>query len=204
MRYWKQPKFLTYPKVSIIVATFNQGPELSCLLSSLLSQKYPNWKAKVLHDGPFTDPIKEVIDQGWDLSRFEFLETEKRENCFGHNLREIGRSISIQDGCDAVLFTNGDNYYVPTFLPDTAARIADNDLVYTSCVHSHKMWKPLPTKLQRGKIDVGCCLFNAKSIQSVAWSRRDFAADWFFIESLMHSCKPFRAAHIDRFLFVHN
>lgn len=215
MRQWKSKKISTQLKVGIVVATYRQR-QLLTLLRSLCDQTYQYFQVVVAHDGPFDDKelARTVLALGEHAPKFQFVSTSVRENVFGHNCRRYGlrflfpNSKDVPRGHrlpDCVMFTNGDNYYAPTFLEAMVFALQNADLAYCNCVHSHQRagycWQPMDTKLERGKIDVGCWVTRSDFVTLAEWGK-GFAADWDYLQQVL-SRDP-RVCKVKEFLFVHN
>lgn len=94
-------------KISIIVAYYqvsNGSKDINRLLDSLREQSFKDFEVIMVHDGSPLVKI-EYNTSGLDV---KFFNTEKRENVWGHNCRNLG--ISKASG-DILMFTNGDNVY---------------------------------------------------------------------------------------------
>src|SRR6185437_12241311 len=97
--------------------------------------------------------------------KFEYLETEKRYNDFGHSLRQMGINAA---STEFLLLTNGDNYYTPRFVEFMFEAIDRDDLDVVLCdmVHSHhnpgltiqSSYGVFRTKPFRFYLDIGCFL----------------------------------------------
>lgn len=99
------------PKVSLAIATYQQGDELACLLYSLKAQTYANWEAVVIHDGPGPE-ARAVVGRVGD-PRIRLLEAPERRGGYGHPWRPLGIAASTGD---YIGLSNGDNYYAPVYL----------------------------------------------------------------------------------------
>src|SRR4051794_33816153 len=91
------------PRVSIVVATYEQADELACLIYSLKAQTYDNWEAVLVHDGP-AESARRVVDVVAD-PRIRLIETPERRGQFGHPWRRTG--IDQATG-DYIGLSNGD------------------------------------------------------------------------------------------------
>jgi hypothetical protein len=212
MRYWKKFKadhgLESQPDVTIgmVVATYQQTHALETLLRSFQAQTHRNFRIAVAHDGPW-DP-QHVLDLRFKFGsddRFIFTSSEKRENVFGHNLREQER-VDMAARTDLMGFCNGDVYYAPTFFEWMAAVMVKHQSGFGYCnmLHSHRLWQPMTTELKRGKIDVGCFLASSDLVLETPWTSTEFAADWFYIRELTKGLARTEIVKIDGFLYVHN
>lgn len=210
MRYWDRLKKGSPPekaKIGISLVTYGRPDGLASLIHALKEQTFPNFKVFILHDGPWLSVDDKVVCEMAVAGdrRFEMLCTKERANQFGHNMRQPGFDLAIKLGCDWIGTMNADSWYAPTYFEwmlSEAGRMKAG-FVYCNMVHSHKLWTPLKTELKRGKIDAGGFLVRSDLASAVRWDRVDFAADWFYIESLMRQ-PGFSAAKVDGYLFTHN
>lgn len=196
------------PLVGISVATYNQVLQLPVLIASLKAQTYPHFRVAIVHDGPPDLPASSsaLVAIGGD-HRFSWHETAERRNLFGHNCRVVGEALLPND-CTYLMSTNGDNFYMPTFLEAMVHGIAkaNASLVHCNCIHSHKLWQPMDTRIERGHIDIGGWLSRADLVRRTPWTRdmlETFFGDWTFLEA-MAKTKGFKAAKVKNYLFVHN
>jgi hypothetical protein len=175
MRFWKPHPVPGAPVVGVAVATWLGHSEghrvrtLAALVASFRCQTYTSWKMEITHDGPVPDEMTHVVAEFRDLCDVDFVETETREQKFGHPHRQAAIDRLIARGCEWIGLTNDDNYYVPVYLEWMLheATKAKAPLVYCDCVHSHKLWKPLTTEMRRGKIDLGGFLVHRYRMEIV-------------------------------------
>lgn len=206
MRYWKS-KLAHIPKdfkVGIAVATYRQTDCLQALICSLKAQTFKNFVVEVVHDGLVRDDVsaayKAVADHRFTLNEA----THKGQ--FGHPHRHATwEYLAEPHGCTHLMATNGDNLYAPVFLEALLAAIVryKADLAYSDCVHSHKLWAPMSTRLERGKIDLGCWVAKADGVLATPWEDFSFAGDWHYLARLL-ARRPYETAKVDGCLFVHN
>lgn len=200
MRFWRSKPVPGNPLVSMVVAAYvvdepRRRAALECLLKSFEAQTHSNWEAVVVHDGPGLGSFANLD------SRIHLIETQERKQNFGHPWRQFG--IEKTRG-KYVGMTNGDNYYAPAYFEAMLrSLIANNaDFIHCDMIHSHKIWKPLPTKLKRGQIDLGCWLASGDLVRSTPWKDISFAADWTYIQELTR--KAGKVVKLSNFMFVHN
>ncbi len=179
--------------ITIICPIYDAYPQI---VSSLLCQTYPHWKLWLIHDGPNELSLP-------DDPRITYIKVPRKENDYGHSLR---REYLQKVETPYVLITNGDNYYMPTFL-DKAVKAMVNGTVATYCaqiIHNYTDYKVMNCSLQRGYIDCGQVLLRTEQAKAVGWNSTEHSADWFFFEAIAkrygaRNFVPFKGA-----LFVHN
>jgi len=199
IRGWEPLTIQGMPTVSLAIATYEQGPELACLLYSLISQTYPKWEAWVWHDGP--GPIARDVVERINDPRIHLIETQERKQQYGHPWRQ-----DAIDKCrgDYIGLTNGDNYYIPVYFEWMLHTLTTNngDLCYCDTLHSYMQWGVMRSTPVKNQIDLGCWIGSAALVKSTPWSDNGFAGDGTFIEDMRRRAS--RVYHIARPLFVHN
>ncbi len=209
MRFWKPKKIVGTPKVGIAVASYRnddyarRSAALSCLLHSFVAQTYQNWVMLVVHDGPLED--KATTAAMPDDPRIKFVSTKNRKKDFGHPHRQWAIDELIAQGCDWLGLTNEDNFYVPVYLEWmlSAGTAGNAHFVHCDMVHSHKLWKPMQTRPQRGHLDLGGFLVRADLTRKVKFDKFTFSGDGDYIGRLVKSQKC-RVVKVPATLFVHN
>lgn len=119
------PKDTTYPKLSIITPSFNQGKYLERTILSVLNQGYPNLEYIII-DGGSTDESVEVIKKYEGYLTYWISEPDKGQ------VDALNKGFDIATG-EWISFQNSDDVYFPgTFQHfGRAARQYENvDLLY--------------------------------------------------------------------------
>lgn len=95
----------TWPKITIVTPSFNQGAFIEQTIRSVLLQNYPALEY-IIMDGGSTDNTREILDKysPW----ISFLQSEK-DNGQGH---AINRGFSLASGV-YYAWLNSDDYYLP-------------------------------------------------------------------------------------------
>lgn len=212
MRFWKPQPIKGKPTVGIAVAAYlggedanRNGPSLAVLVNSFKAQTYQTWKMLVVHDGPHVDDSSYWASGATTLTnRVNFITTPERKQQFGHPHRQKAIEELVESGCDWIGLTNQDNYYAPVYLEWMLSTAQEKDaaFVYCDCVHSHKMWKPLPGEVRRGHIDLGGFLVRRDVAEKIKFDKFTFAGDWDYISRVRTAAK--KIAKVSASLFVHN
>ena len=120
--------------VEFIIPTYDRIIPLESMLTSLLAQTDPRWKATVLIDSEQEMPAEKIVTLLND-ERITYSYLGKRYNDWGHTPREIGKQASE---ADYVILTGDDNYYCPPCVADIIAAAKDSPgMIYWDMVHSH-------------------------------------------------------------------
>jgi Glycosyl transferase family 2 len=196
-----------HPRLTVVVATYQQESALDCLLKSLICQTLQNFNVLVIHDGPSTATRGIVSTYP---KNFEYFDTKNRFNDFGHSLRQIG--IEKTD-TEFILLTNGDNYYAPRFTEFMFEAIDRQrlDVVLCDMVHSHPnpglLTQPsygfFPTRPFREFVDMGCFISRSALAKKVGFRDRSQHGDNTYFEDLLKT-GAVAIGKVDKVLFVHN
>lgn len=183
-------------KVTVICPVYNTFPEI---ISSMINQTYRNWELILVHDGPNTTKLRELILTIND-SRINYNEHPIRKGKWGHfyrkhYLNEI-KEGRIAPNTTYILITNADNHLVPSFLDTMVKEFEKNKEtigVYCShMVHSYLspqqttfipaqstsapsltwknyQWGIIPCKLERGYIDCSGIIMRKEAACEVGW-----------------------------------
>jgi len=210
VRFWRPRPVVGEPLVGVAVAAHladdRQAAALACLWSSFRAQTYPRWLMRVTHDGPAAEGLRGVLGRlAAEDGRCRVVETPERLGRFGHPHRQAAAGWLLDAGCDWVLHTNQDNYYVPVFLEWllSAAQAQGAWFVYCDFVRSHRLWACQATRPRRGEIDLGAFLAHRRLAEAVAFDSDGFAADGDYAERLVAAAGG-RVARVAATLFVHN
>ncbi len=213
LRVWKL--FQGPAALDIVVATYHQPAWLETLLYGLAVQTRRDFRVIVVHDGPSAATratITEIASR--TRLRIVYAETPRRFNDWGHSLRAWALRELVE--APRVLFTNGDNYYVPRFV-EFAMQPFEEPTVGVALfdmVHSHDRADAQPpgdygylkTEFLPCKCDIGAFIVRTDIARRVGFNHRHNTADAAFIEEINSDrlASPFAVVKIDRVLFVHN
>lgn len=186
------------PLVSVVVRLKYPPDRARALLHSLDRQRWDNWEAVLVTDGP-EDP--DVLY--WARREVRCLYTEKRLGRWGHPYRQLG--IDAARG-EWICLANDDNYYVPGFLEQMvgAGTREGADLVICDMLHRYHSWNVTRSSLDGPEIstDVAAWMARADLVKSTPWPGSEFTSDGEYVAALAAKAK--RVAHVQRPLVVKN
>lgn len=192
-------------KVTFICPAYQCYPQI---ISSMLCQTYPHWELIIIHDGPNSTGLREIVER-YNDQRISYIETEKRSGNWGHSIRREWIKKMKDHDTDYIVVTNADNYHVPVFTeymlkgfdchPDTVATYC------TKMVHSYRAWDAQNCSLARGYIDCAGAMIKKKYAVEVGWNDvSSHSADWFFFKDIMDKYGSHLWAMVPGCLLIHN
>jgi len=110
----------TYPRISIITPSYNQGTYLEKTIRSILDQEYPNLEYIII-DGGSTDDSVEIIERYHQKLTYWISEPDNGQS------EAINKGISKATG-DIINWINSDDYMEPDSLFQIAQAFSDPDL----------------------------------------------------------------------------
>lgn len=171
----------------------------SCLYS-LLAQTHTNIEIYIHHDGsPINlDLVKKIRDTD---QRILFIDNLEFKGHYGHYHRHP--TAMIKPHADWILFTNDDNYYIPSFLEKmlSAAKKENSKLVYCNMIHNYINYHAIGSRIEHGAIDMGSFISHMDLVKQTEWDNFDTSADYVYVKKLSMLTNPI---HISSCLFVHN
>ena len=192
--------------IEFIIPTYERTDMLMACISSIVAQTNPNWKIRVVVDGP-TEEIKEKISSiaGYyeDEPRIKWTILDKRYNDWGHTPRNIGLELATEEW---ILMTGEDNYYVPVFVDEMLKASKGYEFVYCNMVHNwvSNEYVPISSEIKYGKIDIGCFIVKTNMANKLKLNTTINQADWFFIEEFKKKYRFAKTKKVDKILYVHN
>lgn len=198
----KFTEYKTADKVLFICPIYKSYP---AIISSLIMQTHENWILILIHDGPDTENISDLIP---DDARINFMETPKHGGCWGHYIRQVGLQL-FHDKADYLIVTNPDNYYGPPALEYMLKKFEKHPsaiaVYFSQIIHSYTNWKVMNCRLEVGFLDCGGVMVRAEVAAAVPWeSISDHSADWIWFEAIIKKYGTGKFQSVDSILFIHN
>ncbi len=171
------------PLASLAVRVKYPADRLLALLLSLRRQRYDNWEAVAVTDGP--NPEAAALVAGLNDPRVRLLETPERLGRWGHPYRQAGL-----DACrgDYLGMANDDDYYAPGYLEQMVQALewTPADLALSSMIHSYFGWQQCQAFVRGPEVsaDVGCWLARADLVRAVPWQGEAFTSDGDYVRRL--------------------
>jgi len=167
---------------------------------SFLSQTYQNFEIFIHHDGPLND--SSLADKFRQISdKITFIDDLEHKGHWGFYHRH---NVSLIEPCSEwVLYTNEDNYYVPTFLETMINKAINSDskMVYCNCLHNDYNYSVLDTRVAQNYIDMGSFISHIDLVKTTPWTDFTGNADGIYAEKIAAKTTPVK---INEVLFVHN
>jgi glycosyltransferase involved in cell wall biosynthesis len=192
--------------IEFIIPAFSRTDLLMACISSIVAQTNPNWKIRVVVDGP-TEEIKEKISSiaGYyeNEPRIKWTILNERHNDWGHTPRNVGLELATEEW---VVMTGEDNYYTPVFVEEMLKEAKGFHFLFCNMVHNWVNSEYIPVKcdLKYGKIDIGCFIVKTNMANKLKLDPTFAQSDWFFIEEFIKKYPLAKIKKIDKILYVHN
>jgi glycosyltransferase involved in cell wall biosynthesis len=119
---------MTYPRISIITPSYNQGHFIEETIRSVLNQGYPNLEYIII-DGGSTDQTVEIIQRYENQITYWVSEPDRGQT------HAINKGLARATG-DILAYLNSDDYYLPNTLLKVAeyfAQFPQTDLLHGRC-----------------------------------------------------------------------
>lgn len=122
---WNQ-KDKTLPKISIIFAARNEEKDVACSLSSMVTQKYPNFEVIAVNDRS-TDKTGDIMSRYKKFSHFKYVQIKDLPDGW------LGKTHALEKGVESasgewLLFTDADVQFAPDTLMSAVTAAEKNRL----------------------------------------------------------------------------
>jgi glycosyltransferase involved in cell wall biosynthesis len=179
--------FMYKPKISVIIPTYERLNSLTECIESVVKQNYDNLEILVCHDGPSENFEKYRFDD----DRIKFFQTEKKENKYGTEARNL--LLKKAEG-DYVIFLDDDNLLYDDYLNKMTSLIDDRTGMVVCRIHfNDKNWTnlilPRKNEILPCEIDSLNVLIESSVAKSVKWDNIDIGHDHRYITACEKSIK---------------
>src|SRR5581483_3683087 len=189
------------PKISMVVACYENTKKILVPLGSFQSQTHENWECIIVHDGPGGFLLEHKIRSLQD-PRFQFYRLPENSGDWGNSCKEYGSQLATGD---YIGHSNDDNFYAPVYFEWMLRAMKEQEaqFVYCNMIHSHRQYQPMSCDTKACHIDGGGWIAEAEIVKTTPWPspKSDNHADGYYVESLVARCS--RTAMIPGYLFVH-
>jgi len=192
--------------VEFVIPTWERPDKLMVMLSSLVVQTNPNWKAHVVIDG-LTNDYFNVKEYFQNHPNIRFSHITGPNNDWGHTARNYGLSEAQEEW---VVMTGDDNYYVPVFVDVMMKEAISNGADFVFCDFVHNLIHPggyqyVNSRIAHGAIDIGSFMSRTRLAQEIKLES-NYDADWEFVSEF---CKRNKKSNksiikVDKVLYIHN
>ena len=170
--------------IEVVCCTYGQDECLKCLINAFKCQTNTDWFMRILHDGPGDnyEKLREDLNKnGYLTDQITIDATPERKNDYGHSSRDFALKNPTKDS-DFVLLTNGDNYYLPTFVEAMVEIIdqeEDVDFIYYNYIQKldHKIhgghrdrFFPMDNQIREGWIDMGSAIVATDIARAIGFN----------------------------------
>jgi hypothetical protein len=194
-------------RLHVISVAYERVIPLRILCDCFVIQSNPNWILQIVYDGESPDTVLSIINEYEHEPRIQFIETETRNEFWGHPNRRTYLNRVNPSKDTYVLLTNDDNYYIPLFVEYMLDECRDNvGMVMCDTVHSHFHYNLHQSHPHEGGIDMGAFIVRADVATTVGFIHDTRGADGLYAEECANYCHSadLEIAHVNKPLFIHN
>jgi len=215
-------------KVTVICTIYNTFPEV---IGSMMCQTYQNWCLLLIHDGPNSTNLKQLVEAIND-PRIKYIETPERKNDWGHPIRKMALENidTLSPNTDYIVVTNADNHLVPHYLEYLVEGFVEG-IIATFCsqfIHSYPSPQKLDiieneqkvyprnitwgvykygiidTRLRLGYIDCACAMIKKEAAVESGWKDMSHSSDWTYFNRIIQKYGEHKWKMVRGCLVTHN
>ena len=161
-----------YPKISIVIPSFNQGSFIEETISSIINQKYPNLELIII-DALSTDNTIDIVKKYFDSINYFVSETDNGQ---AHALNK-GFQIASGEICS---YLNSDDIYIDNILWKIAEQYKNNKFkwIYTDVLFGNSIENSEYFESRISSFEEFCAIQTIAQ-QGVFWENNTLKKPWF-------------------------
>ena len=161
-----------YPKISVVIPSFNQGSFIEETILSIINQKYPNLELIII-DALSTDNTLEIVKKYYDSINYFVSETDNGQ---AHALNK-GFKIASGDICS---YLNSDDIYIDNILWEISKQYKNNKFkwIYTDVLFGNSIENSVYFERRISSFEEFCAIQTIAQ-QGVFWENNSLKKPWF-------------------------
>ncbi len=161
-----------YPKISVVIPSFNQGSFIEETILSIINQKYPNLELIII-DGLSKDNTLEIVEK---YSEFINYFVSEKDNGQSHALNK-GFKIASGEICS---YLNSDDIYIDNILWKIAEKYKNNKFkwIYTDVLFGNSIENSEYFERRISSFEEFCAIQTIAQ-QGVFWENNSLRKPWF-------------------------
>ena len=161
-----------YPKISVVIPSFNQGSFIEETILSIINQKYPNLELIII-DGLSKDNTLEIVKK---YSEFINYFVSEKDNGQSHALNK-GFKIASGEICS---YLNSDDIYIDNILWKIAEKYKNNKFkwIYTDVLFGNSIENSEYFERRISSFEEFCAIQTIAQ-QGVFWENNSLRKPWF-------------------------
>ncbi len=161
-----------FPKISIVVPSFNQGSFIEETIESVINQKYPNLELIII-DGLSTDNTLEIVKKYFDSINHFVSETDNGQ------AHALNKGFQVASG-EICAYLNSDDIYIDNILWKIAEEYKNNKFkwIYTDVLFGHSIENSKYFERRISSFEEFCALQTIPQ-QGVFWENNTLKKPWF-------------------------
>ena len=161
-----------YPKISVVIPSFNQGSFIEETILSIINQKYPNLELIII-DGLSTDNTLEIVKKYYDSINYFVSE---KDNGQAHALNK-GFQVASGEIC---AYLNSDDIYIDNILWKIAEQYKNNKFkwIYTDVLFGNSIENSEYFERRISSFEEFCAIQTIAQ-QGVFWANNILRKPWF-------------------------
>ena len=167
-----------YPKISIVIPSFNQGSFIEETILSIINQKYPNLELIII-DGLSTDNTLDIIKKYYGSINYFISESDNGQS------HALNKGFQIASG-EICAYLNSDDIYIGNILWEIAEKYLKDKFkwIYTDVLFGNSIENSEYFESRISSFEEFCAIQTIAQ-QGVFWENNSLKKPW-FDESLLY------------------